>query len=725
MKSNNNCLGRRSVWLQAMCAGLLAVAASQTLAASVTLCAEPYQQALPAGTNVPMWGYRLATDAAACATGAGVGTSSPGPLITVPPTDTTLQVTLVNRLTVPTSIVLAGQAMPTDGAAPMAPVMAADVVGATCIPSPAAASSADSNPRNCRVRSFTGETAPGASRTYTFSNVRPGTYLYQSGTHQQVQVQMGLFGMARHDAATAGQLFAGAGAGYDADVPVVLSEIDPDQHTLIAATLGSADPTTWKAGNNSTLKYAPRFFLVNGRVFAGVDGAGKAATDLPVTAIPGSRVVLRMANAGLMSRSLVLNSGTWKLLTEDGNAYPAPREQASVLLPAGKTSDALLISTAPTNGTTNAGVALFDRRGGTDNADGTGMGGQVARVVQSAPNNAFINPIAAQVANEGTVFALQVQGTAVTSYALTNAPGGMTISNLPASFGAITWPVALGTTLAPGYTVTVTDTGSTASAAFGLRVNHTPTIAQTGPFAVAHGTVTIAAPGVLAGATDPDVGDTLTAVQTLAASSGTLTLNPNGSFTWTGAQPASGTTPVTFSVAARDPYNLQSTPKTVTLNVAANVPPVAANDTYTMPLARVPLLNTVRAINDSLQVAAMTKPVTLLTGNDTDADGTIVTTTVASVVPVPPLTGTISARRINPASPAGCTTNCLTIAPSGGQSQASVTFNANGTYTLVPHATAPLFGLSFPVVGTYEFRYTVRDDQNALSNQAVVRVTVN
>ena len=60
-------------------------------------------------------------------------------------------------------------------------------------------------------------------------------------------------------------------------------------------------------------------------------------------------------------------------------------------------------------------------------------------------------------------------------------------------------------------------------------------------------------------------------------SAGTLSLNANGSYTWTGPQPATGTAPVTFSVASRDPFGLQSAPATVTLNVAANVAPVVVD----------------------------------------------------------------------------------------------------------------------------------------------------
>ena len=37
---------------------------------------------------------------------------------------------------------------------------------------------------------------------YSWTNMKPGTYLYQSGTHPQVQVQMGLYGGVKKDFAT-------------------------------------------------------------------------------------------------------------------------------------------------------------------------------------------------------------------------------------------------------------------------------------------------------------------------------------------------------------------------------------------------------------------------------------------------------------------------------------------------------------------------------------------
>ncbi len=234
---------------------------------------------------------------------------------------------------------------------------------------------------------------------------------------------------------------------------------------------------------------------------------------------------------------------------------------------------------------------------------------------------------------------------------------------------------------------------------------------------MAHGSVTIAAPGVLAGATDPD-GDALSSVQTLAASAGTLSLNANGSYTWTGPQPATGTAPVTFSVASRDPFGLQSAPATVTLNVAANVAPVAAVDAYTITLARGGFLNLPLAIGNATQIAAMTRPIDpTLTGNDVDPDG-------GSIVPASMAVQAGSVRRINP------TTGATIALPTGGilaggQREATVTI-VGGNFRFTPRIpNTNTAALQVPVAGTYEFIYTVRDEQTAVSNAVAVRVTVN
>lgn len=397
--------GQRHALTALAAAALLSGSAyGATVTTSVTLCAERFDQTM-LGQTVPMWGYRQVASAGLCASSIGSGTTAPGPVITVPPVapgdDSTLVVTLVNNLTVPTSLVLAAQALPSDGGGH---VMAEDVVGPTCTPP-----TSGINPA-CRVRSFTGETAPGATRTYTFTKLRPGTYLYQSGTHPQVQVQMGLFGMARQDASASPRtLAAGSPQPFDLDVPVVLSEVDPDLHNRIASTLGSADPASWKANKNSTLGYKPKYFLINGKAF---DAANPAANELALTANAGSRVALRLANAGLTSRVLMLNKGTWQLVTEDGYAYPAPREQSSVLLAAGKTSDAVVTtSVTQSPGTTDASLVLFDRRTGADNGDGAMLGGQVARLAVTVAGQAVNQPPIVNAGAAKTVYALSLPAT--------------------------------------------------------------------------------------------------------------------------------------------------------------------------------------------------------------------------------------------------------------------------------------------------------------------------
>lgn len=522
MKATQQVVGRKSearvVQLAASSmlavAGLAMVPGASAAGSAVVLCAEPYQQTIAAAT-VQMWGYRQVAAAADC--GVAGATSSPGPVLRVSPSagDGALEITLVNKLAVPTSIVLAGQRLPsaTTGSAP---VFATDVYGSTvCTPS-----AADTT---CRVRSFTGETAPGATASYTFSNLRPGTYLYQSGTHPQVQIQMGLFGMVRQDAGAAGILYPGQ--PYAADVPIVLSEVDPAMHERIHLALGAGgNPALWSAGG-STLNYAPQYFLVNGKVFDNT-----TSTDLQVGTTAGNPVALRFANAGLQSRSLMLNGGHWRLLSEDGYVYPAPREQYTALLPAGKTHDALMTASGADN---TAFAAFFDRRGGTHNADGGALGGQVARLVLNSAAPAENQPPVVNAGPDQTITAVatSLAGTVTddgrvapvtTAWSQVGGPPGA------ATFASPTAPATTASFALPGtYTLrltandggptlgyddvvvavvqpadlSITKTNGVASVNTGAPVTYTITVANVGPSAVAGATVTDTVPAALAGVT--------------------------------------------------------------------------------------------------------------------------------------------------------------------------------------------------------------------------------
>ena len=177
--------------------GMVTIAAP-VMAASYNLRAEAVPLTMPDGVVVQMWGYAL--DGASCAAPPCAATI-PGPALSVPPGDTSLTVNLTNNLPAPTSIVIPGQM------AAMTPVYITNTSGKQV------------------VQSFTHEAAAsGGSATYTWSSLKPGTYLYQSGTHPQVQVQMGLYGGLTQDAA-AGQAYAGV--PYDNQMLLLFSEIDP------------------------------------------------------------------------------------------------------------------------------------------------------------------------------------------------------------------------------------------------------------------------------------------------------------------------------------------------------------------------------------------------------------------------------------------------------------------------------------------------------------------
>lgn len=263
------------------------------------------------GSNVVMWGF--AQDSAFGARDGRV--TAPGPTLNIPPGDTSLTIHLDNHLPEPVSIVIPGQ---------------------TIAPTPVRLP-------NGRARSFTIETPPGnvSPVNYTWSNLRPGTFLYRSGTHPSVQVQMGLYGCLRKDVAS-GQTYTGVVA--QGEVTLLYSEIDPALHNAVAT--GNYGPGL---AMSSTVDYAPKYFLINGQSYT--NGLAPATTVRP-----GDTLVLHFLNAGLKTHVPIVNNAFLRLIAEDGFPYPYPKDQYSVFLPAGKTIDALYTSSVSNQ------LAIYDRR---------------------------------------------------------------------------------------------------------------------------------------------------------------------------------------------------------------------------------------------------------------------------------------------------------------------------------------------------------------------------
>ena len=210
MRSNNLKLALTTAFLAVT---ILLFGGSASLAQStVNLTAGATSITLPDGKNVPMWGYSCTgaapTNATCAASNPNAGTGWSPVVITVPfnAAGTTLNINLTNALsfpatpsgtnTVPTSLTIVGQlggglgANPVrttspDHTTPQGTTWPIANSGAQFLPPPQAG----------RVQSFGTEVLVGTPQTLTWSNLKPGTYLIESGTHPSIQGSMGLYGV--------------------------------------------------------------------------------------------------------------------------------------------------------------------------------------------------------------------------------------------------------------------------------------------------------------------------------------------------------------------------------------------------------------------------------------------------------------------------------------------------------------------------------------------------
>src|SRR5947208_12812750 len=465
---------------------LLASGVAFGQAQQVNLTAAPATTALPDGTVVPMWGYSCGTLATgttstatctalkkAVAAAAAAGTPLAGvwcPVVITVPTGQDLQINLTNNLAfaggnIPTSLVIVGQlggGLGTPGSSTASPdhtnaqpltwPIAGDPAGApmTGVGTPPV--------QGPRVQSFSTEVAAVAAGTGTATPLcwgvcgvgrpalKPGTYLIQSGTHPSIQGPMGLYGMlvvtcapgsAAATCATPGTAYPAVGTvaavTYNAEIPLLLSEIDPVQNTAVNAavnTSGFNETNVWSGlpggcGNPSSgagiyqtcyppaVNYTPLYYLFNGVAFDKNHASPSVFPTYPATSAAGSVLLVRFVNAGLrMHVPSIVGSQTgvavapattppsgFSLIAEDGNRLPGlPRVQSEVFLPAGKTYDVTV--NVPAAG--GSALAVFDRQLSlSGNATGRD-GGMVAYVGINGAGVPASPAIAAAVARPDT-----------------------------------------------------------------------------------------------------------------------------------------------------------------------------------------------------------------------------------------------------------------------------------------------------------------------------------
>src|SRR6266851_6035659 len=413
-------------------AALLLTASASFAQQVVNLTAAPTTTTLPDGTTVPMWGYFCGTAAAnvaPVATCAALNPASVSTVATVPstwspvvitvPTGQALTINLTNGLsftagtgtnTLPTSLVIVGQLGGGLGDLTQRTTTAApDHSLAQQVTWPIASPGAANTPpaQGPRVQSFSTEVAAGATTALTFGTVttplRPGTYLIESGTHPSIQGPMGLYGIlvvtTAPVGATAGTAYPGSAVGvtpvvpavtYNAEIPLMLSEIDSVQNKAVAKALtlpGFSETTVWSGqpggcGNPATLNsgncyppavnYTPLYYTFNGVAFNKTSAGTSVFPASPATGVTGT-VLVRFVNAGLrMHVPSIVGSQTgvavapatappagFSLIAEDGNVLPGvPRVQSEVFLPAGKTYDVMINAPA----TVTTALPVFDRQ---------------------------------------------------------------------------------------------------------------------------------------------------------------------------------------------------------------------------------------------------------------------------------------------------------------------------------------------------------------------------
>jgi VCBS repeat-containing protein len=206
-----------------------------------------------------------------------------------------------------------------------------------------------------------------------------------------------------------------------------------------------------------------------------------------------------------------------------------------------------------------------------------------------------------------------------------------------------------------------TEDSNTATVTITVNPGNAAPVAVADTYSTNEDTLLNATTSVLANDTDAD-GDTLTAVLKTNTTNGTLTLRPDGTFTYNPRSNFNGTD--TFTYAAND-GQVESAVATVTINVTAvNDAPVAVADTYSTSLGT--------ALNVDQAMGVLR--------NDTDVEG-----------------------------------NGLTAAVVTPPSNGSLTLNPNGSFTYTPNAT---------FAGTDTFTYNANDGTTNSLTPATVTINV-
>ena len=212
--------------------------------------------------------------------------------------------------------------------------------------------------------------AQGGSMVYTFTASRPGTFLYEAGLipGAQHQVAMGLYGalvvrpVDGNNVPITNQAYASPTTTFTSESVLVLSEIDPSLN---------ANPVGF-----DMRKYAPRYFLVNGKAYPDTASIFVAAGDI---------VLLRYVNAGLQSHAMSSLGVAQKVIATDGSPFAYPHSMVAETIATGQTLDTLV--TIPASASLNTKYPIYDANMMLRNSGGSasGLGGMLTFLTVGTP----------------------------------------------------------------------------------------------------------------------------------------------------------------------------------------------------------------------------------------------------------------------------------------------------------------------------------------------------
>jgi FtsP/CotA-like multicopper oxidase with cupredoxin domain len=163
---------------------------------------------------------------------------------------------------------------------------------------------------------------PTAVVTYTFTASQPGTYLYQSGTSPELQIEMGLVGafIVRPNAG-ADHAYNHADAQFDHEYLFMVSEMDPNVHQLVEFQGANAADLT---ASDYLSDYFPMYWFINGRnapdtmLSSYVSWLPTQPYNCMPRMHPGDRMLMRMISAGRAMHPFHYHGNHARIIARDG-----------------------------------------------------------------------------------------------------------------------------------------------------------------------------------------------------------------------------------------------------------------------------------------------------------------------------------------------------------------------------------------------------------------------